>query len=132
MSALPPKADICSALAHVCFRPRADSCGAGNNCLFDVAICTTWTALRRWPAHSTIAVALRLMTALVRYWIRLVAELTHRVRGFDAGRQERWQEHERAFGRLAVRHHRSDGQRPMPTHDVRNGLRSGWQHLPRT
>ena len=27
-------------------------------------------------------------------------------------RQERRQEHERAFGRLAVRHHRSDGQRP--------------------
>src|SRR5262249_17324802 len=28
---------------------------------------------------------LRLMTALVRYRIRLVAELNHRVRGFDAG-----------------------------------------------
>jgi|SRR6516165_2939488 len=55
---------------------------------------------------------LRLMTALVRYRIRLVAELNHRIRGFDAGRQERRQEHERAFGRLAVRHHRSDGQRP--------------------
>src|SRR6516162_2565135 len=52
------------------------------------------------------------MTALVRYRIRLVAELNHRVRGFDAGRQERRQEHERAFGRLAVWHHRSDGQRP--------------------
>jgi hypothetical protein len=24
MSALPPKADICSALAHVCFGPKAD------------------------------------------------------------------------------------------------------------
>jgi hypothetical protein len=45
---------------------------------------------------------LRLMTALVRYRIRLVAELNHRVRGFDAGRQERRQEHERAFGRLAA------------------------------
>src|SRR5260370_30631912 len=69
----------------------------------------------RWAAHSTIAVALtwlRLMTALVRYRIRLVAELNHRVRGFDAGRQERRQEHERAFGRPAVRHHRSDGPRP--------------------
>src|SRR5215469_9702127 len=66
--------------------------------------------------QSTIAVALtwlRLMTALVRYWIRLVAELNHRVRGFDACRQERRQEHERAFGRLAVRHHRSDSQRPQ-------------------
>ena len=51
---------------------------------------------------------LRLMTALVRYRIRLVAELNHRIRGFDAGRQERRQEHERAFGRLAVRHHPSD------------------------
>ena len=52
---------------------------------------------------------LRLMTALVGYRICLVAELNHRVRGFDAGRQERGQEQERAFGRLAVRHHRSDG-----------------------
>jgi len=52
------------------------------------------------------------MTALVRYRIRLVPELNHRVRRFDAGRQERRQEHERAFGRLAVRHHRSDGLRP--------------------
>jgi hypothetical protein len=24
MSALPPKADVCSALAHVCFEPKAD------------------------------------------------------------------------------------------------------------
>jgi hypothetical protein len=24
MSALPPKADMCSALAHVCFGPKAD------------------------------------------------------------------------------------------------------------
>src|SRR5262245_36060190 len=62
-------------------------------CWSPVAICTTWTALRRWAAHSTIAVGLRLMTALVRYRIRLVAELNHRVRGFDAGRQERRQEH---------------------------------------
>ena len=57
--------------------------------------------------------SMRLVTALVRYRIRLVAELDHRVRGFDAGGQERWQEQERAFGRLAVRHHRSDGQRPQ-------------------
>src|SRR4029453_19027061 len=28
MSALPPKADMCSALAHVCFGPIADSCTA--------------------------------------------------------------------------------------------------------
>jgi hypothetical protein len=28
MSALPLKADICSALAHVRFGPRADSCSA--------------------------------------------------------------------------------------------------------
>src|SRR5262249_46619750 len=56
---------------------------------------------------ASVQGVLRLMTALVRYRIRLVAELNHRVRGFDAGRQERRQEHERAFGRLAVRHHRS-------------------------
>src|SRR5262249_40572809 len=28
MSALPPKADMCSALAYVCFGPKADSCTA--------------------------------------------------------------------------------------------------------
>src|SRR5215470_639377 len=28
MSALPPKADMCSALGHVCFGPKADSCTA--------------------------------------------------------------------------------------------------------
>jgi hypothetical protein len=28
MSALPPKADMCSARAHVCFGPKADSCAA--------------------------------------------------------------------------------------------------------
>jgi hypothetical protein len=27
MSALPPKADMCSALAHVCFGPKADMGG---------------------------------------------------------------------------------------------------------
>src|SRR6516225_10002012 len=53
------------------------------------------------------------MTALVRYRIRLVAELNHWVRGFDAGRQERRQEYKPAFSRLAVRHHRSDSQRPQ-------------------
>src|SRR5215472_14352533 len=35
MSALPPKADMCSALAHVCFGPRADSCNAAKRSLFD-------------------------------------------------------------------------------------------------
>src|SRR6476659_5848620 len=30
MSALPPKADIASALAHVCFGPKADSCNAAK------------------------------------------------------------------------------------------------------
>src|SRR5262249_44649553 len=30
MSALPPKADMCGALAHVCFGPKADSCTAAN------------------------------------------------------------------------------------------------------
>src|SRR5262249_6141152 len=34
MSALPPKADMCSALAHVRFGPKADSCTAANS-LFD-------------------------------------------------------------------------------------------------
>ena len=76
------------------FKPPFRACaGVG---LSPVAICTTWTVLH------TIAVALRLMTALVRYRIRLVAELNHRVRGFDADRQERRQEHERAFGHLTV------------------------------
>src|SRR5215468_9195873 len=76
------------------------------------------TRSRTWSMGSSFdhrgrSNCLRLMTALVRYRIRLVAELNHRVRRFDAGRQESRQEHERAFGRLAVRHHRSDGQRPQ-------------------
>jgi CRISPR/Cas system CSM-associated protein Csm3 (group 7 of RAMP superfamily) len=35
MSALPPKADMCGALADVCFGPIADSCSAANKPLFD-------------------------------------------------------------------------------------------------
>ena len=35
MSALPPKAHMCSAQAHVCFGPEADSCSAAKNSLFD-------------------------------------------------------------------------------------------------
>ena len=35
MSALPPKADICSALARVRFVPIADSCSAAKRILFD-------------------------------------------------------------------------------------------------
>src|SRR5215510_10473938 len=35
MSALPPKADTCSALAHVRFGPIADSCAAQKRSLFD-------------------------------------------------------------------------------------------------
>jgi hypothetical protein len=35
MSALPPKADMCSALAYVCFGPKADSCSAAKCSLFD-------------------------------------------------------------------------------------------------
>jgi len=35
MSALPLKADMCSALADVCFGPEADSCSAAKNSLFD-------------------------------------------------------------------------------------------------
>jgi hypothetical protein len=31
MSALPPKADICSALAHVCFGPIADICSLDDD-----------------------------------------------------------------------------------------------------
>jgi hypothetical protein len=31
MSALPPKANMCSALRHVCFGPIADTCGATND-----------------------------------------------------------------------------------------------------
>jgi hypothetical protein len=34
MSALPPKADMCSALAHVCFGPKADVAS-----LFDYFVC---------------------------------------------------------------------------------------------
>src|SRR5262245_60383077 len=35
MSALPPKADICSALVHVRYGPKADSCTAAKELLFD-------------------------------------------------------------------------------------------------
>jgi hypothetical protein len=35
MSALSPKADMCSARAHVRFGPKADSCGAAKKALFD-------------------------------------------------------------------------------------------------
>jgi hypothetical protein len=35
MSALPPKADMCSAIAYVCFGPEADSCTAANPSLFE-------------------------------------------------------------------------------------------------
>ena len=34
MSALPPKADMCSAQAHVCFGPIADMCGATTDVRF--------------------------------------------------------------------------------------------------
>jgi hypothetical protein len=35
MSALPPKADMCSALAYVRFGPKADSCAQQKESLFD-------------------------------------------------------------------------------------------------
>jgi hypothetical protein len=35
MSALPPKADIGTAIADVCFGPKADSCSAAKASLFD-------------------------------------------------------------------------------------------------
>src|SRR5215468_432632 len=35
MSALPAKADMCSAVAHVCFGPIADICGAAKRTLLD-------------------------------------------------------------------------------------------------
>ena len=35
VSALPPKADMCSALAHVCFVPIANSFTAAKRSLFD-------------------------------------------------------------------------------------------------
>jgi hypothetical protein len=35
MSALHPKADMCSALAYVRFVPKADSCSAAKGSLFD-------------------------------------------------------------------------------------------------
>ena len=34
MSALPPKADMCGALAHVCFVPKADMCSAKRQVRF--------------------------------------------------------------------------------------------------
>jgi hypothetical protein len=43
MSALPPKADMCSALAHVCFGPKADSCSAAKS-YGDIARSDYWPA----------------------------------------------------------------------------------------
>jgi hypothetical protein len=36
MSALPPKADMCSALAYVCFGPKADSCEAAKKFRYSI------------------------------------------------------------------------------------------------
>jgi hypothetical protein len=44
MSALPPKADICSAPADVCFVPEADSCNAANRAKFDDRGTQVWGA----------------------------------------------------------------------------------------
>jgi hypothetical protein len=41
MSALPLKADMCSALAHVAFGPEADSCAAAN-----LALTFRWSSSR--------------------------------------------------------------------------------------
>src|SRR5262249_24267820 len=41
MSALPPKADMCSALGHLCFGPKADSCTAAKQSLFDNLVGTS-------------------------------------------------------------------------------------------
>jgi hypothetical protein len=38
MSALPPKADMCSAARHVRFGPKADICGAKSNICFTLEI----------------------------------------------------------------------------------------------
>src|SRR5215471_19109525 len=41
MSALPPKADMCGAQGHVCFGPKADSCTAAKQSLFDNLVGTS-------------------------------------------------------------------------------------------
>src|SRR3974377_2037291 len=105
---------------------------AGSSVTLDaIALCPLLLLKRLWERSAGQLIRLprsllRLMTTLVRYGIRLVAELNHRVRGFDAGRQERRQEHERAFGRLAVRHHRSDGQRPQRRDPIGAGPSHRW------
>src|SRR5262249_52573172 len=109
MSALPPKADIGTQSRDVRFVPIGDIAAASAAVLAGVKK----TRPTRKQARRFSSGRLETDGGARRYWIRLVAELNHRVRGFDAGRQERRQEHERAFGRLAVRHHRSDGQRPQ-------------------
>jgi len=61
MSALPPKADMCSALAHVCFGPKADI--ASSRC--DTTTCSQSITkgkrepkllhkLRWWQASQTV------------------------------------------------------------------------------
>src|SRR5262245_29010203 len=48
MSALPPKADMCSALADVCFGPIADIITNLDRQLLDQLVC----AFKHWPRHS--------------------------------------------------------------------------------
>ena len=52
MSALPPKADMCDALAHVRFVPKVDSCSAVILSLFDHLVGAADQRLRDIEAES--------------------------------------------------------------------------------
>jgi hypothetical protein len=52
MSALPPKADMCSAKAHVCFGPKADSTivrSAATSVATKRSLCLGWNNRRTHP-----------------------------------------------------------------------------------
>ena len=52
MSALPPIADMCGALAHVCFVPIADIAPAANNEAANYRIAAFLQSMRRASGHS--------------------------------------------------------------------------------
>jgi hypothetical protein len=51
MSALPPKADMCSATRDVRFGPKADSCGAAKRSLFDHSVSAGDQGSRHYDAQ---------------------------------------------------------------------------------